>query len=166
MDPHDPPESQPRPQPEDETATPSTETDELDLPDDMLAEIDTVLQNTPAPPIDPINTPPGRRVALLRESQWTVRVPPWRELMLLTPLREPINNRIINIQEAFTLKSFLDSRIRKRHAMLAQAVGVKANPPCVERQKRKDAEEYEKMKQNGGGQVQQTFTSVWKLPKK
>ncbi|OOQ89226.1 hypothetical protein PEBR_16930 [Penicillium brasilianum] len=205
MDPHAPPESESELQPESESATPSNSTNDLNLPADLLAEIDIVLQNTPAPPINPIDTPPGRRADLLRYTQWTVRVPPWRELMLLTPLREPVNNRIINIQDSRTLKTFLDQRIRKRNAMLAQAVGVKANPPCmqcaqgqgqfvgcihipvffdgacancvwekspsqrgqcsflVEKQRQKDAAEYEKNMQHGIGQ---TFTSVWKLPKK
>jgi hypothetical protein len=51
-------------------------------------------------------------------------------MMLLTPVREPVNQRIIIIKEALNLKSFLDLRPRKRNAMLAQVVGVKATPQC------------------------------------
>lgn len=127
MNPAAPPESQP----ENETAPPPNATDDLILPAIILSEIDAVLQNSPAPSVDPEETPPGKRVRLLRETQWTIMsLPPWLEMMLLTPVREPVNQRIIIIKEALTLESFLNSRPRKRNAMLAQAVGVKAIPQC------------------------------------
>lgn len=85
---------------------------------------------SPQPIFDPPDVPPGPRVQLLRETQWTLGVPPWSELMCLVPVREPSNNRVIVIHEARDLKSFLDSRIRKRIAMHAQAVGVRVNPEC------------------------------------
>jgi hypothetical protein len=59
-----------------------------------------------------------------------MNLPPWHDMMRLTPVREPVIQRIIIIKEALNLKSFLNSRPRKRNAMLAQAVGVKVTLQC------------------------------------
>lgn len=127
MDPDEPPESQF----ESEPAPPSKPSDDLILPANVLSEIDALLQGSPAPVAQPEETPPGKRVRFLLENQWTtISLPPWHDMMRLTPVREPVNRRIITIKEALNLKSFLDSRPRKRNAMLAQAVGVKVTPQC------------------------------------
>ncbi|KAJ5875463.1 uncharacterized protein N7473_012810 [Penicillium subrubescens] len=110
---------------------PSNPTDDLGLPANVLSEIDALLQESPTPQVEPEDPPPGKRVHYLREAQWTtISLPPWHDMMHLTPVREPVNKRIIIIKEALNLKSFLDSRPRKRNAMLAQAVGVKVTPQC------------------------------------
>lgn len=137
MDPAAPPE----PQAESKTAPPSTNIEDLDLPADVLADIKAILTGSPArdpdPESEPQETPPGKRVRLLRETQWSMNLPPWPDMMLLTPVREPVNKRIVIIKEALNLKSFLDSRPRKRNAMLAQAVGVKVTPECTQCEKGK-----------------------------
>ncbi|KAF3391526.1 hypothetical protein F1880_007650 [Penicillium rolfsii] len=127
MDPDAPPEIQP----ENQSVLPSYATEDLIIPPDVLAEIDTILQNSPGSSVELEEPPPGKRVRLLLETEWSIMgLFPWHDMMLLTPVREPVNQRIIIIKEALTLKSFLNSRPRKRNAMLAQAVGVKVTPQC------------------------------------
>lgn len=131
MDPLDPPETQSEPPPETEPVFPHFQIEDLDLSPDVLAEIDAMLLATPqAEPKDAPDAPPGARVRLLTETNWSLSITPWHEMMALTPVREPVHMRTIFIKEALNLRDFLNSRIRKRNAMLAQAIGVRVTPEC------------------------------------
>lgn len=133
MDPHDATEIRSEPQPESEPVFPTFQLEDLDLSSDILAEIDAMLLANPssqAEALDAPDAPPGARVRLLRETEWNLTITPWHEMMALTPVREPVHKRTIIIKEAFNLRDFLTTRLRKRNAMLAQAVGVRVTPEC------------------------------------
>ena len=131
MDPLDPSETHSEPPAETEPVYPYFQIEDLDLASDVFAEIDAMLLATPqAEPKDAPDASPGARVRLLTQTNWNMTITPWHEMMALTPVREPVHKRTIFIKEALNLRDFLTSRIRKRNAMLAQAVGVRVTPEC------------------------------------